>query len=82
VHALGREGEDGSVVGAILGVAGALDADVMAEGVETWAQATRLRMHGCALAQGYLFARPCPATELSALLASAGRSGHAAPLAL
>jgi EAL domain-containing protein (putative c-di-GMP-specific phosphodiesterase class I) len=53
-------------------MAGALDAEVTAEGVETWAQATRLRRHGCGFAQGYLFARPGSAGELTALIA-AGR---------
>jgi diguanylate cyclase (GGDEF)-like protein/PAS domain S-box-containing protein len=71
VQALERDGEDadGALVGAVLNLAGALDAEVTAEGVETQAQASRLRLAGCDYAQGYLFARPAPAGELTALIA-------------
>jgi len=73
VQALGTDSSDGSMVDAVLSMAGALDAQVTAEGVETWAQASRLRSHGCDYAQGYLFARPAPASELTPLLTGAGR---------
>ena len=74
VHALGRGGDEGELVKAVLSMAGAIDADVTAEGVETSAQVSSLRMHGCDFAQGYLFARPAPASELTALLAADSRS--------
>jgi diguanylate cyclase (GGDEF)-like protein len=51
-------GDDGSMVEAVLGMAEALDASLTAEGVETWAQVSRLQSHGCGYAQGFLFARP------------------------
>ncbi|MDL2343782.1 EAL domain-containing protein [Deinococcus sp. MIMF12] len=35
----------------------------MAEGVESPAEAELLKQMGCHLAQGYLFARPWPATD-------------------
>lgn len=60
--------DDGAMVGAVLGMASALDAHVTAEGVETWEQVSRLRDHGCDYAQGYLFARPRPAAELTPML--------------
>ena len=41
-----------------------LSIEVVAEGVETEAQATFLGDSGCDLVQGYLFARPMPAEEL------------------
>ena len=41
-----------------------LDIEVVAEGVETEAQADFLRSSGCALVQGYLFARPMPPEDM------------------
>jgi EAL domain-containing protein (putative c-di-GMP-specific phosphodiesterase class I) len=43
---------------------------VAAEGVEDAATLERLRAMGCDVAQGYLFARPMPATEYAAWLAN------------
>ena len=47
-------------------VAEALDLAVIAEGVETEAQAEALAALGCRGAQGFLFSRPVPANELEA----------------
>ena len=44
----------------------------VAEGVEEHDVAERLRALGCDIAQGYLYARPVPADELPAILASYG----------
>ncbi|HWD64653.1 MAG TPA: EAL domain-containing protein [Solirubrobacteraceae bacterium] len=63
-----ENGEDGALVGAVLSMAHALDAQVTAEGVETWRQVSRLRDHGCDYGQGYLFARPRPAEDLTPML--------------
>jgi EAL domain-containing protein (putative c-di-GMP-specific phosphodiesterase class I) len=41
---------------------------VVAEGVERDSQAAFLRALGCEQAQGFLFARPMPAEEFSALV--------------
>jgi len=49
---------------ALLQVAHGLGKEVVAEGVETPAQAAFLRAHGCEFLQGYLFARPMPAEVL------------------
>ena len=45
----------------VLSLAGALDLDVVAEGVETEEQLAVLEAEGCRLVQGYLLGRPAPA---------------------
>ena len=64
-------GDAGSValVQAILAMAGHLGLKVVAEGVETRAQADFLISHDCACMQGYLFGRPMPLAALIALIA-------------
>ncbi|GAC1328166.1 MAG: hypothetical protein NVSMB17_03250 [Candidatus Dormibacteria bacterium] len=68
VDGLGTDPEDTAIVAAIMGMAHALDIRVVAEGVETADQMSRLRMLGCDHAQGYFFARPGAAANLEALL--------------
>ena len=46
--------------------------EVVAEGVETQAQADALTRLGCDLLQGFLFARPMPADEVPRWLAQHG----------
>ncbi|WP_324273608.1 GGDEF domain-containing phosphodiesterase [Blastococcus brunescens] len=50
----------------MVGMAGALGLSVVAEGVETDAQDAVLKRVGCTYAQGWLYGRPIPATELVA----------------
>ena len=57
-----------SVVEAVLLLADRLGQSVVAEGIETAEQAGLLASLGCDIGQGYLFARPGPAAELSRLL--------------
>lgn len=52
---------DAKLVESIVAMARALSITVIAEGVETAAQADLLRDMGCAYAQGYLFSKPLPA---------------------
>lgn len=75
VHDLERSESARAVVRAILGLAGGLGLEVVAEGVETEAQRRFLLEHGCRFAQGYLFAPPLPEEELTAFL----RTAAAAP---
>jgi diguanylate cyclase (GGDEF)-like protein len=55
---------------AILHLSAAIGADMIAEGVETEAEAATLVDLGYSMAQGYLFARPMPVEDLSRLIAS------------
>ncbi|HSR42249.1 MAG TPA: EAL domain-containing protein, partial [Longimicrobiales bacterium] len=64
--------EGTEVVRTIVHLARTLGLEIVAEGVETEAQAVLLREMGCELAQGYHFFRPAPAEEIPSLLRSAG----------
>lgn len=64
-----------AIVQAIISLAGALHCGVIAEGVETDAQAECLGKLGCPEMQGYLFSRPVSAEELSGLLRSGAITG-------
>ncbi|HEY4095311.1 MAG TPA: EAL domain-containing protein [Baekduia sp.] len=67
-----------SIVRAVLDLARTLSLDVVAEGIETEVQRSELERMGCGLGQGYLFSRPVPGTELSAVLLSRSASSPAA----
>ncbi len=56
------------IAASILGVVEAFGLVPVAEGVETAQQAAQLRALGCRYGQGYLWGRPAPAAQLSALL--------------
>jgi diguanylate cyclase (GGDEF)-like protein/PAS domain S-box-containing protein len=68
VDGLGSDAEDSAIVAAVISMGQALGLDVVAEGVETEAQAQRLWSLGCPLAQGYHFARPLQPHAIAALL--------------
>ncbi|WP_284619474.1 putative bifunctional diguanylate cyclase/phosphodiesterase [Aquabacterium humicola] len=65
---IGRPGGDATIARTIIAMAHALNLQVVAEGVETAAQADFLRQHGCETAQGHFFGMPLPARETTALL--------------
>ncbi len=52
----------------IITMAHNLDLNVIAEGVETQAQLNLLTKYGCDQLQGYLFSKPLPADDMTALL--------------
>ena len=58
------DADDLAIVEGVLGLAAAFRRQVIAEGVETVAQGTRLLQLGCELAQGYGIAHPMPAADL------------------
>jgi diguanylate cyclase (GGDEF)-like protein len=68
-----RDRGDAAIVEAILALAGKLGIEVVAEGVEEEAQRDWLAERGCALAQGYLFAKPMPGHRLEAFLQASAR---------
>ncbi|WP_370324913.1 EAL domain-containing protein [Euzebya sp.] len=53
----------------VVGIARALALATVAEGIETSGQARQVRSFGCDLGQGFLFGRPVPAADLTAILA-------------
>lgn len=55
-----QDTNDVAIVESILSIAKHLGLNVVAEGVETEAQAEFLLLHGCDILQGYLFSRPVP----------------------
>ena len=63
--------ETGAIVRIIVMLAHGLRLKVVAEGVETQAQADLLRDIGCEFAQGYLYSKPVPAETIEQLLSDA-----------
>lgn len=72
---------DCSIAEAMLAVARALGFDVVAEGVETTAQAEWLRRRGVPLAQGFLFYRPQPPGKMEMLIGEDDVPGCGTPRA-
>jgi len=65
-----EDADDLAIVKGVIGLAAAFHREVIAEGVETPAHGARLLSLGCELAQGYGIARPMPAADLPAWVAS------------
>jgi len=71
VRKLGTPAAHGDAIArAIVAIGAALGADVIAEGIETPAQAQALRALGCRRGQGYLYAPPLVESAALALLRS------------
>ncbi|PHQ25360.1 GGDEF domain-containing protein [Marinobacter guineae] len=68
IRRLGEESRDSRIVSAILGIAEALDLEVVAEGIENEDQYRKLCELRCHRGQGYLMARPAPWQALSGSL--------------
>jgi diguanylate cyclase (GGDEF)-like protein len=62
-----KDGTD-FIVRAVIGLGASLGMTTTAEGVETEAQLAQLRAEGCDEVQGYLFSRPVPVTEVTAVI--------------
>lgn len=66
-----RDPDDTEMVKTIIGMAHNLRMNLVAEGVETVAQAQLLTAEGCEVAQGYYFSRPLPVGSFNELLQAA-----------
>lgn len=71
VHNMETDPNDLALCDSIIVMAHRLGLQVIAEGVETREQQDLLARAGCDYLQGYLFAKPLPATEFEALLTPA-----------
>lgn len=69
VRDLDVSADDLAIVRAVMGLAEALDLNVVAEGVESEGAARTLLKEGCVRAQGFLFCRPLSAAAIRELLA-------------
>jgi EAL domain-containing protein (putative c-di-GMP-specific phosphodiesterase class I) len=68
VRELNGDPENSAITDAIIQMAHALNAEVVAEGVENAAELKILRSQNCDLMQGYLFSRPVKAAEIQRML--------------
>ena len=76
VQDLPGDAEDAAIATATLSIARDLGLEVVAEGVETEAQRDFLLQRQCPIMQGYLFARPLRAADITALLAAPAEVGR------
>ncbi|MBM1222075.1 GGDEF domain-containing protein [Ponticoccus sp. SC2-23] len=77
ITGIDEDPEQQRMVGAILTMAGELNVDTLAEGVETEGELTELKRLGCGHIQGYVLARPMPIEETAGWIARY-RSGDGA----
>ncbi|MDZ4201536.1 MAG: EAL domain-containing protein [Gallionella sp.] len=68
VRHIGTKDSDATIIQTIIGMAGNLGMEVIAEGVETPEQRDFLEANGCLFYQGYLFGKPVPLEEFNSLL--------------
>jgi diguanylate cyclase (GGDEF)-like protein len=68
VRDLATNDEDKAIANAIIAMGRTLGMSIVAEGVETDAQASFLRDQGCDEIQGFFYSRPVPPSELEQLL--------------
>ncbi len=74
------DADDVAITNAVIAMGHSLRLSVVAEGVETAAQAEFLRSNGCDLMQGYLIGKPMPAAELDCFLEKNGLIAPITPI--
>jgi diguanylate cyclase (GGDEF)-like protein/PAS domain S-box-containing protein len=82
VQGVEHDAKDAAITANLVSLAHALGVTAIAEGIESDGQLSELRAVGCDLAQGYLFARPASADQVTGMLAGAAaelEGGLAAP---
>ncbi len=67
VDNLGQDQGNTAIIEAVMGLSRAFDFEVIAEGVERDEQVIQLQSLGCEMGQGYLFSKPLPSAQISAL---------------
>jgi len=73
VAALGTQDATGTIAQAVIATGSALGLRVIGAGAETREQVEQLRRLGCTDVQGFLYAEPQPAAQISAFLAEGGQ---------
>ncbi|MBN8945056.1 MAG: EAL domain-containing protein [Rhizobiales bacterium] len=79
IDALGAERQSTAIVDSLIDLAAHLNMDVVAEGVETFAQVEALRRRGVRSAQGYVFAPPLPGSSFIQLVEAMEPAMHTEP---
>jgi diguanylate cyclase (GGDEF)-like protein/PAS domain S-box-containing protein len=74
---IANSAQDAAVIRSLISMAKSLDLEVIAEGVETAAQAAFLRNERCEEAQGFLFGKPLSSEEFGAYLSVTRIAGAA-----
>lgn len=80
VHALGKDKHAPALIETIIAMAGGLNYETVAEGVETQEQAAFLKKRGATLGQGYLFGKPMPAAEFEEYARAWANRGGGLPM--
>jgi len=76
IEGLGIVAHDSAIVAAVINLAHTLGLFVIAEGVESQAQITRLRALGCDLIQGFVVCKPLLADEFEKAMVAPGDVSH------
>ncbi len=76
IQGVGQSAKDAAITANLASLAHSLGLVATAEGIESESQLASVRELGCDHAQGFLFARPVPAEQVSALLAGRAAGGE------